>query len=160
MMPTRFEIEGEDIASVDYFRWFFRVLGWDAILPFFVSMGSIAITNAFNHKPPADILALVGLPIVGFVIRLMAGTRHIKSNACGNILRGFQRCALILALVSLVVVDFFVALSALVPKGNLRDDGITAVCFVAFSAYLVLAIFAMYPGRLTRSRFEENAPVA
>jgi hypothetical protein len=147
-MATLFDFENEATTSVDYFLWFQRVVGWDAALPLFVSIGSIAIANVFKHQPPADIIALAGLPVVGFLVRLAVGRHQIEHNACGNILRCFQLFALIIGLFGLVVVDFFTALSAFVPNGK-RPDEITVVCFIAYAAYLTLAVFAMYPGRLT-----------
>ncbi len=149
-MQTQADFENEEVESVDYFGWFQRVVGWDAILPFLVSIGSIGIANVFKRQPPADIFALCGLPVVGFLIRLAAGSRQINRNACGSTLRRLQVFALIVGLYVLAVVDFFTALSAFVPNGNNSPDDVTAVCVAAFSVYFMLATFAMYPGRPTR----------
>ncbi len=147
-MAMRDEFEPEEFASIDYSRWFQRVLGWDAILPFVVSMGSIVIANAFDRHPPADIIALAGLPAVGFWLRWTSGYRQIKSNACGSIYRGLQVFALFIGLCALMVADFFTALSAFIANANPRPEGVTIVIVAVYLVYLLLAIFATYPGRL------------
>ena len=100
----------EDDKFVDYLAWLNRVVGWDAALPFLVSTGSVLIATTLKNQPPADILALVGLPVLAFAIRLAVGSYQINSNACGKLLRRFQFFALVIALFVVAFVDFFVAL--------------------------------------------------
>jgi uncharacterized membrane protein len=149
-MATRDTFEIDDVVYIDYSQWLQRVIGWDAILPFLIWIGSIVIASAFHHRPPADIIALGGLPVAGFLIRWSFGYRHIKSNACGNVLRGFQSLALFCGLVALIIVDFFHALSVFIANGNPLPDGVIIICVIAYLVYLMLAIFAMYPGRVRK----------
>lgn len=133
---------------VDYAIWARRVLGWDAALPLGVTAVSFAIARLFNDRPPADILALVVLPLVAFLSRLFVGVDQIRSNVCGIALRRLQALALLVGLFLLVVVDFFIALDAFVPpQAGPPPFEIEIVCGVAIVLYFMLAILAMYPGR-------------
>ena len=138
----------EDVESVEYLRWFNRVLGWDAALPFLVSTGSVLIAKTLTNQPPADILALVGLPVLAFSVRLAVGSYQINCNACGKVFRRFQFSALVLALFVLAFVDFFVALMAFVPKGNApKAEEVMPLYALTLLAYVTFVAFAMYPGR-------------
>jgi hypothetical protein len=75
----------QDAESVDYLAWLNRVFGWDAALPLIVSTGAVIIARTLKHQPPADILALAGLPAVAFAIRLIVGINRVGGNACDRI---------------------------------------------------------------------------
>lgn len=138
----------EHVESVNFLAWLNRVVGWDAALPFLVSTGSVLIANTLKNQPPADILALVGLPVLAFSLRLVVGSYQINSNACGKVFRRFQFLALLIALFVLAFVDFFIALVAFVPQGNVpRAEVLRPLCAVTLSVYVTLVAFAMYPGR-------------
>ncbi len=142
--------------SVNYLTWFNRVLGWDAALPLLVSTGSVLIARTLKNQPPADILALVGLPVLAFSFRFALGTYQIKSNACGNAFRGFQLLALVMALFILAFVDFFVALVAFLPKGNApKAEEMLPLYAVTLLTYVTLVAFAMYPGRYSTTANSE-----
>lgn len=138
----------DDRGKINYWLWFHRVLGWDAALPVLISIGSLLIASALQNKPPADVLALVGLPVLAFTVRLCVGGYQIRSNACGPVLRRFQLVALLIALFVLAFADFFIALVAFVPRGNgPQGADMLPVYGVTLLVYATLVAFAMYPGR-------------
>ncbi len=132
------------------------MLGWDAALPLLVSTGSVLLARILKNQPPADILALVGLPVLAFSFRLAVGSYQIKSNACGNVCRSFQFFALVIGLFILAFVDFFIALVAFVPKGNApKAEEMLPLYAVTLLTYVTLVAFAMYPGRYSTTANSE-----
>lgn len=151
----RMSTASQAFQSVDYLAWFNRVIGWDAALPLFVSTGSVLIAKALKHQPPADILAMAGLPAIAFLVRYAAGRRQIFGNACGALTRRFQFSALVLALFVVAFVDFFIALIAFVPKANApKADVMMPFYVITLFTYVTLVTFAMYPGRYLARTFE------
>ncbi len=143
---------GEDkVARIDYLTWAQRIVGWDALLPLVIS--AVAFAIATLQQQPADILALVGLPVAAFLLRLAVGCRQINDNNVRDYFRLLQFCALLLAIFALVIVDFFVTLAAFVPAGNgPPPNEIKLTCLVAVMVYFGSIALAMYPGRCLTSR--------
>ena len=133
-------------GSVDYSVWLNRVIGWDAVLPLVVSYGSLLIARYLQKQPPADILALVGLPTLAFTVRLLVGRVQINHNTCGPLFRMLQFVALLIALVVLAFVDFFVALGAFVGNNGPQIPP-APLWTVTLVVYVTLVALAMYPGR-------------
>lgn len=133
---------------VDYLLWLNRLFGWDAILPIAVSYASVAVAHLFKHQPPADVLALMGLPVAAFLVRAAVGVRQIRQNSLGPIGRGVQITALVVGLFALAIVDLFIALRAFVPAENKQFPAeVVALCLVAGAVYTTCVAVAMYPGR-------------
>lgn len=134
--------------TIDFAAWLKRVIGWDALLPIAVSALSILIVKSIPNANVAQLLALVALPVVAFIVRLGAGCYHIGQNACGPVFRRFQVAALMLSLLVLLFADFFIALVAFGGKlvGPTPEE-LAELGSVVLPVYVVLVLFAMYPGR-------------
>ncbi len=133
---------------INYSQWILRIIGWDGILPVFVASLSVAVAFIFgNNRPLAETLMVV-LPIVALLFRFTIGRKHIRRNYCGEMFKGIQTGALGLAVLILLFADFFVVLTAFIPKNRRHpppED--VPIYIVALTIYLVLVVFAMYPGR-------------
>jgi hypothetical protein len=135
------------IGHVSYRKWLFRLLAWDGLLPACIAFAPIAVELIHPHNRGAIEITSVTLPVAAFLLRVRAGKRHIDSNQCSGLVRCFQFCALGLAIVPLILIDCFIILSHLMPKGApfARNEWLVWPILLGF--YLTLMAVAMYPGR-------------
>ena len=137
------------VGQVNYASWFFRVLGWDGLLPVCIALVPIVIGFLIPNNREAIEITGVLLPIAGFFIRLVIGTRHIRSNCCAIAVRRIQFGVFFLGIFLLVGIDALLILSQVKPKGALfanRTDGV--VWAILIFIYLTSMAFAMYPERV------------
>jgi len=131
---------------VNYVSWFFRVLGWDGLLPVIVFLIPNVIEFLFPNKRGALELTGVLTPASMFVLRLLAGKRHIATNHCSSAVRHIQLCVFYFGLLVLCFIDGVLILSHVMPQGVF--DGNDFVVFaILISIYLTSMTVAMYPGR-------------
>jgi len=141
-------MQDNEARAVDYSIWIGRVISWDGLLPCFVSALSLACGSLFPNNQLFAELLMVGLPIAAFLFRFSVGTKQIRYNYCSRTLQYAQLCALTVAIFLMIFVDFMIVLFAFVPKKNrpLNADDIS-VFAVMILVYIILVLFAMYPGR-------------
>jgi hypothetical protein len=140
------------LGHLNYGSWFFRVISWDAILPFCLLIVPMLIELCFPNQRGVMEVVAVTLPIAAFLLRIRAGWRHITTNRCSDFVRRFQFFVFCLGILPLVLIDCFMILSHLMPQGAqfaTRDDVI--VLAIVFAIYLTLMTVAMYPGRALSS---------
>lgn len=137
------------VGRVNYGSWFFRVLGWDGLLPVCIVLIPTAIKILIPNNRAAIEVTGVLLPIAAFFVRLVIGLRHIALNHCAITVRRFQYCVFCLGIFLLVCVDALLILSQDMPKGAMF---VTRTDYVVFAIlifiYLTSMTFAMYPGRV------------
>jgi len=132
-------------GPIDFGRWLGRLVSWDGVLPIGIILAPSAIEWLIpNRRGPIE-FASVALPIVGFLIRFVAGKRQIESNNCGPRCRKFQFAALALGVFSLVFIDAIAMLIHLAPNRPLFAG---VMVYASLSPiYLAPMIVALYPGR-------------
>ena len=135
------------LGWVNYRSWLLRILTWDTLLPACVGLVPHGVEFLFpSHRGVMEVVS-VTLPIVAFLLRLRAGMRQIDSNRCSEAVRSFQLITFVLGILPLVLVDCFMILSHLMPKGALfatKDE--LLVWASLFAIYLTCMAVAMYPG--------------
>ncbi len=137
------------VGRVNYGSWFFRVLGWDGLLPVCIVLIPTLVKILIPNNRGAIEATGVLLPIAAFFVRLFIGLRHIASNHCAVSVRGFQYCVFCLGIFLLVCVDALLILSQEMPKGAMFVTRTDYVVFaILISIYLTSMTFAMYPGRV------------
>jgi len=127
-----------------------RLIAWDGMLPAGIVIVPAGIEILLpNHRGAIEIAAVI-LPITAFFLRVRAGKHHIASNRCSVAVRRFQFCVFCFAVFPLVLIDCFLVLSHLMPKGALfQADTDLVVWVILFAVYLTSMAVAMYPGRDT-----------
>jgi len=136
---------GEE-GTLDYGLWILRIAGWDGLLPVIICLASMGNAVLFPQNEAVQILAVLTLPIAGFLGRGYMGFRQIDSNRCGQWVQVGQVIALTFALLLFLAFDFVIVLS----EWHLPPEDIP-IWTGMVAAYFALVTFAMYPGRgLTR----------
>jgi hypothetical protein len=151
----------DDAENLDVGLWIGRILSWDGLLPAIVFAASVGVAVLFPNNRIVPEIAMVVLPIGAFLWRARAGHRQINTNGCGPWTRAGQYVALGFALLLFLFFDFMLVLLEFIPKGQrglAQEDVPIWVGMVI--AYLVLATFAMYPGRGLNSATIHSARVA
>lgn len=134
------------VGRVNFGSWCFRVLGWDGVLPVCVFLIPNVIEFLFPNKRGALELTGVLTPAIMFVLRLIAGKRHIASNHCPAGIQRIQLCVFYFGILVLGFIDGVLILSHLMPKGAFKGDDYV-VFAILISIYLTSMTIAMYPGR-------------
>ncbi|MGZ9126084.1 MAG: hypothetical protein ACXW48_23875 [Candidatus Binatia bacterium] len=149
-----------DTGHIDFAGWLFRFLTWDGLLPVVILLVPTIIEALLRNRRGPIELAAVALPIAAMLFRYAVGRRHIAHNNCGRRVKQFQYLALCFALFVLVVIDAFMILVHVMPKGAMIANR-QEPFFLAgvFSLYLFPMAIAIYPGR-TKPLPEVFAPEA
>lgn len=125
--------------------WLIRFLGWDGLVPAVIWLLPLTIGLLIPQLPQLIEALAVLLPLIAFFLRLRAGASHIGANQCGPVVRYGQYLVLCLAIVLLAVIDAFVILANLMPKGSFTtEDIVIFVCM--YCIYLLCMLIALYPG--------------
>ena len=135
------------VGRVNYVTWFFRVLGWDGVLPVCVFFIPNVIELLFPNKRGALELTGVLTPAIMFVLRLIAGKRNLAANHCSATERSIQLCFFYFGILELGFIDGVLILSHLMPQGFVFSNDLI-VWVILISAYLMSMTIAMYPGRV------------
>jgi hypothetical protein len=135
------------VRRVNYQLWLLRLIAWDGLLPALILLAPYVVELLIPNNRLAIELLGVAFPIAGFFIRLVVGKRHIDSNLCSGPVRLAQFGVFFVGIFPLVLIDAFLVLSHVMPKGVLAPEDY-AVFGVLFSVYLTAMTLAMYPGRL------------
>jgi hypothetical protein len=142
------------LGRVNYRSWLLRVLTWDTLLPACVGLVPLGVELVFpNHRSVMEVVA-VTLPIVAFFLRLRAGKRQIDSNRCSEAVRGIQSCTFVLGIMPLILVECFMVLSHLMPKGAVFTKAELPVWAGIFIIYMMSMVVAMYPGPSESNRVD------
>lgn len=139
-------MQDREESAVNYSIWIGRVIGWDGLLPCFVSTASHAVALLFPNNQWFPPLILIALPLTAFLFRYSVGTKQIKGNSCSVTVQRAQVVALGVAVFIMVFVDFIIVLSAFVQKNSPMPVGLVTTLVVVLGVYLALVLFAMYPG--------------
>ena len=135
------------IRRVNYRSWLLRIVTWDTLLPACVGLLPHGIELVFPKNRGVMEVVAVTVPVAAFFLRIRAGTHQIATNQCSQILRNLQRCAFVLGILPLVLVDAFLILSHLMPQGALiATPGDRLVWAIVLGVYLTCMAVAMYPG--------------
>jgi len=126
--------------------WLIRLITWDGVLPVTVWLVPFLIRSVIPNNRAAIEYTALFLPIVAFVVRFQVGRRYISSNDCGAVLRCFQVTVFCFGIILLVLIDFFVMLSHVMPKEVASSMEALIVWAVSYGIYLAAMAFAMYPG--------------
>jgi hypothetical protein len=144
-------------TRIAYGAWFFRVLTWDAALPFLIAMTPIVLERLFPHRRGFIEMAAVTVPTMAFFIRIYIGKKHIFENGCSPRFRRFQCGAFCLAILPLVLIECILTLAVLMPlnpqapPNGPRFSQVSWILLVLYMPiYLPLMTLAMYPGRYVR----------
>jgi hypothetical protein len=141
----------DDVWTVDWTAWVCRVLGWDGLLPALVALAPVLVGALIPGRRGAIEITAVVLPTSAFLFRVRAGHRHIMTNRCSAAARTFQLCVFGLGVLPLVLVDAFVVLAHVMPRGALlASEGDRLVLAGFLTVYLTMMTIAMYPGRVKR----------
>lgn len=144
---TGYELEVA-VERVNYASWLRRLIAWDGLLPVGILIVPTGIEILFPNNRGLLEIAAVALPIAALLLRVRAGKHYIASNQCSMAVRRFQYCVFCFGILPLVLVDCFMILSHLIPKGAaLVDDSDLLVLVIFFAIYLSSMAIAMYPGR-------------
>lgn len=136
-------------GRVNYGSWFFRVLGWDGIMPVCIVLIPTLIKLLIPNNRGAVAVTVVLLPIAAFFVRLAIGIRHIAANHCAIAVRRLQYFVFCLGIFLLIGVDTLLILSHEMPKGAMFANTTDYLAFASlFSIYLASMTIAMYPGRV------------
>jgi hypothetical protein len=135
-------------GRVDMVSWLIRLFAWDGMLPAGIVLAPFGIEFLFPNNRGIMEITAVTLPVMAFLLRIVAGLRRIDSNRCSVSVRRFQYCAFCFAILPLVLVDCAVILAHVMPAGAVFADAKEVVIWGAiYLSYLLLMTFAMYPGR-------------
>jgi hypothetical protein len=135
------------IGGVNCGLWLRRLIAWDGTLPGCIVAVPAAIEALFpKHRGVIEVTAVM-LPILAFFLRIIAGMRHIASNRCSTAVRRFQVCVFCIGVFPLVLIDCFLILSHVMPKGAGIDEETSRVACAIIAIYLTSMAVAMYPGR-------------
>lgn len=141
-------VESKTRQRVRYGQWLLNLVAWDGVMPILVLLAPAIVKPQFpNGRHVVEVMA-VAVPIMAFLVRFYIARRHINSNHCPRIVRGFQMVALCLAIFELLLIDSIIILAHEMPNGALfasSTDWIVWGIMCAF--YLTCMAFAMYPGR-------------
>jgi hypothetical protein len=144
----RSKAEAGTVERVNYGSWLRTLIAWDGLLPGCIVILPTAIEILFPNRRGAIEIAALILPITAFFLRVRAGKHHIASNRCSVAFRRFQFCVFCFAIFPLVLIDCFLVLSHVMPKGALFEaDTDWLIWVILFAIYLTLMAVAMYPGR-------------
>jgi hypothetical protein len=134
--------------SVDLRLWFWRVLSWDALLPAVILVVPGIVQQIVPNRRGFLEIISVALPVGAFVFRFYSGKRQIALNYCSDRVRLFQFGVFFIGILPLALIDCFLILSHLMPKGALFAAGSDRIMWgILFGIYLMSMIVAMYPGR-------------
>jgi hypothetical protein len=149
------------VRHLNYGSWLLRVITWDVILPVCIAFAPMVVDLLLpNHRGAIEVTAVL-LPIAAFFLRIRAGERHIASNRCSDGVRRFQFCALCLGILPLILIDCFMILSHLMPRGALLTaDSDKFALAIVYALYLSSMAVAMYPGRTISSPVDWDDPTA
>lgn len=129
-------------------QWFFSVFGWDGILPACVLLAPWLIEYAIPNERDAGDIAGVMIPIVAFLVRFVAGIRHISTNACSPGFQSLQFWVFCAGILVMVLIDTLLILSHQMGVGAAFATTTDYIVFAAlYAGYLVCMTIAMYPGR-------------
>jgi len=127
--------------------WLRKVLLWDGVLPLCIAAAPLAVDALTGRRGAVEFVSVL-LPIVAFLIRWAVGYSTIGSNNCGPVTRFLQYLLFFVGLVALILVDTFLMLAYLMPKGALFATTVDVIVMATLiSIYLFTMIFAMYPGQ-------------
>lgn len=136
------------LRRIDYYRWFWRVVAWDGLLPILVITTSIIVRAHLRNYPLLVEFVAVTVPFTFFWIRARVGISQVLRNNCSQILRSVQFGLFGVAILFLVLLECLVILSppeVLFADRNRRFIGLFSM------AYLLVMIIAWYPGPKVRS---------
>jgi hypothetical protein len=135
------------VEKVNYGRWLFRLITWDGLLPGCVVLVPTVIEFLIPNNRGAIEFASVMLPVIGLLIRIRLGLRHIGSNHCTVAARCFQLCAFVLGILLLGLIECVLMLTHVMPPLIFVDWTDIVECAIPFLIYATLMAIAMYPGR-------------
>lgn len=131
-------------------QWLLNLFGYDGLLPALIFFLPGLVVLTLGRGGWLEFVAVV-LPIVAFLIRSGVGLHQIERHLCHPVLRGFQKLALFIGLLLLLVVDAFIILSWIVPANALQREDFIIEAWI-YASYLLCMAFASYPGRRSRKR--------
>ncbi len=140
--------------KLDVTRWLLRVLAWDGLLPAGValvaSLIALVLPNNLGFHAMSFLLltSFIVLPVSAFLIRYIAGRRHISRNNCSESTRERQFVVFVFGIFILALVEAWLIFLHLFPNGGPffgnRDPHVLATFF---TIYIISMVIAMYPGR-------------
>lgn len=139
---------GEEFLQVNYAHWFWRVAGWDVVLPIIIFVAPLIAEMWIEKHEKNCGLYVVFVAIPAFLIRGWRGLAAIRTNNCGAVRRFFQGVCLISVAVIMLLAD---ALALSLHDIGPGVSGTLVIGLLALTISLPLMIFAMYPGLELRS---------
>lgn len=133
-------------ASPRILRRVIRMVSWDGMLPALIWSSPLVLRLLLPDQPIAIEAAAIILPMAAFFLRFRVGKRHIATNACGTVMRGFQLVMLCIGIFLLVLIDAVMILAHIVPEGVAINTTDKLVFAGLYLSYLSAMALAMYPG--------------
>ena len=136
----------EPARRLNMIAWLLAVALWDGLLPVgIVLLPALVQLVIPNRREPIEVIAVL-VPMVAFFVRIVVGSRRIRSNHCARWFQILQFLGFGLGALILVLLDAVLILSHIMPAGAFASADY-AVFAIMFAIYYLLMLFAMYPGR-------------
>lgn len=153
-IPSNSNLADDESLQVNYARWFWRVAGWDVVLPIVIFVAPLVGELILGKHDQNCGIYVVFVAIPALFIRVLRGFAAIQTNTCGAVMRFFQGLFLICVAITMLLAD-----TMALAMHDINPASLTLVIGTITSmACLPFMIFAMYPG-VERQSLEDSSRI-